>query len=102
MTKEEAKKASNEFKKSLKTASVEEILVVVNEVTEDMRMSGFRKPIIKYKAEALIYNKKPHVEATTRDAYKTFVAVARACAKDNSTMLQAISTFESKFLSSNK
>jgi hypothetical protein len=83
----------------LKAASVEEILVVVKEVTEDMRMSGFRKPIIKYKAEAIIHNKKPHVETTTRDAYKTFVAVARACAKDNSTMLQAISTFESKYLS---
>ena len=98
MTNEEAKKASNEFKKSLKTATVEEILVVVNEVTEDMRMSGFRKPIIKYKAEAIIHNKKPHVDATTRDAYKTFV-VARVCARDNSTMLQAISSFESKFLS---
>ncbi len=94
MTQEEAKKQANELKARLKSATSEEIVLLVEDVCDDMKLSQFRKPVVKYKAEAVLHNKKPQVNSTTRDSYRKFVALARSCADGNSHMLAKISTFE--------
>ncbi len=102
MTQEEAKKQANELKKRLKSATGEEIVTIVGEVTSEMQLSQFRKPVVKYKAEAVLHNKKPQVNGTTRAAYVAFVTVAKSCAAGNSHMLAKISAFEKAYLSNAK
>lgn len=102
MTQEEAKKQANELKKRLKSATGEEIVAIVGEVTSEMQLSQFRKPVVKYKAEAVLHNKKPQVNATTRATYVAFVTVAKSCATGNSHMLAKISAFEKAYLSNAK
>ena len=98
MTQEEAKKQAQELKKRLKSATSEEIVLIIEDVCGDMQMSKFRKTVVKYKAEAILHNKKPQVNNTTRDSYARFVNLARSCAKDNSAMLAKISGFEKLWL----
>ncbi len=94
MTQEEAKKQANELKSRLKSATGEEIVLILEDVCSDMQMSQFRKPVVKYKAEAILHNKKPQVNATTRASYQKFVSLVRSCASGNSTMLAKVSSFE--------
>lgn len=94
MTQEEAKKQANELKARLKSATGEEIIIILDDVCNDMQLAQFRKPVVKYKAEAILHNKKPQVNSTTRDSYRKFVALVRSCASGNSHMLAKLSSFE--------
>lgn len=95
MTTEEAKKQASELKSRLKSATTnEEIVIILDEVREDMEMSGFRKPVNKYKAEVILNHKKPRVNATTREAYRDFVTIARGYASGNSAMLAKVKALE--------
>lgn len=94
MTQEEAKKQAHELKSFLKSATSEEIVLILEDVCSGMQMSQFRKPVVKYKAEAILHNKKPQVNGITRDSYRRFVSLVRSCASGNSIMLAKVSSFE--------
>lgn len=97
---EEAVKQANALKQSLKNASDEELVVIINEVCEELSISQLRKPAVKYRAEAILYCKKPKVNKTTRDVYRRFVELIRDCATaiSNSQIISASNNFEKAYL----
>ncbi len=97
---EEAVKQANALKQLLKTASDAELVVLINGVCEEMQISQLRKPAVKYKAEAVLYSKKPKVNKTTREAYRRFVDLIRSCATaiSNSQIITSANNFEKAYL----
>lgn len=97
MTNEEAKKKAKEFKNSLGSATSEEVIVILENVMNDMQFQQFRKPLIKYKAQAIITNKKPGVNNITRETYQRFITMAKACAMGNTQMLSQVKSFANTY-----
>lgn len=97
---EEAAKKAKELKKLLKNASNEELVTLINEVCEELTVSQLRKPAVKYRAEAILYYKKPKVNKTTRVVYRRFVELIRNCATEinNSQIITSVSNFEKAYL----
>ncbi|MBR1649198.1 MAG: hypothetical protein IJ689_06350 [Alphaproteobacteria bacterium] len=95
MSKEELKKQANDFKNQLNNADDQSRVSLIQAVCDEMIVSHFRKVLTKYKAEAVLYLKKPRVNKTTRAAYREFCNVAMVCAKTegNRPLMARISSF---------
>ncbi len=89
------------MKETLKKATVEEERKLVEEVNDKILSNKLGKPEVRHAAEAIINNKKPQIDGTTRETYKEFCSNLKAVAqnKGNGPLLQKVKKFEERYLS---
>ena len=89
------------MKEQLKKATSEEERTIVAEVNDKLESNKFGKDEVRHAAEAIINNKKPQVDKTTRETYKKFCTNLKAVAQGNgnSALLQKVRKFEERYLS---
>lgn len=85
-------------KKQLRNATPEQEKVLVERVSDRILSNKFGKEEVRHDAEALLNNKKPQVNKTTRPAYEGFCSLMKQVARDNGALLQKVRNFEERYL----
>ena len=94
----EEKKQRLVEKKTLKNATPEQEKVMVEQVSDRILSNKYGKDEVRHSAEALLNNKKPQVNKTTRAAYEGFCSLMKQVARDNGPLLQKVRNFEERYL----
>ena len=81
------------LKSQLKSATIKELVDLVNNVTEQIRNGRYRKPEVQHDVITVLTQRKPRVNAQTRNAYQAFISHVTGAASKNQDVMRRVRTF---------
>lgn len=81
------------LKNQLKAANESELVSLINNVTEQIRNGRYRKVEVQRDVVTVLSQRKPRVNAVTREVYQAFIYNVCGAASKNQDVMKRVRTF---------